>query len=182
MIWIGGNDVRDGLQAGLIDPTGTLTNQILTEAITAIYTHIYNLWALGAQNFLVLNVPDLSITPAISELPAPIPDTASFLSSTFNNNLAATLDGLEAAFGVQIKRMDVFSLLNSVVANPRAFGFKNVSEPCLTFFVADDFLCKKPKRYLFLDAVHPTTRGHRVLARAAEDLLEDDDDDDDDDD
>ena len=41
-------------------------------------------------------------------------------------------------------------------------------------------MCDKPKRYLFLDEIHPTTRGHRVLARAAEDLLDDDDDDDDD--
>jgi phospholipase/lecithinase/hemolysin len=73
VIWIGGNDVRDGLEAGLVDPTGALTNQILSEALTAIYTHIYHLWAVGAQDFLVLNVPDLSITPAISGFPAPIP-------------------------------------------------------------------------------------------------------------
>lgn len=80
---------------------------------------------------------------------------------------------------MQIKRLDVFTLLNSVVAAPRAFGFRNVTEPCLTFLVVEDYLCDKPKRYLFLDAVHPTSRGHKVLARAAEDLLDDDDDDDD---
>ena len=183
VIWIGGNDVRDGLQAGLIDPTGALTNQILTDALTAIYTHISHLWALGARDFLVLNVPDLSITPAISGLPAPIPGTASFLSSTFNSNLATTLDGLEATLGVQIARLDVFTLLNTVVVTPRAFGFKNVTDSCLTIDSTTvgvsfkDSLCDKQKHYLFVDAVHPTTRGHRVLARAAEDLLDDDDDD-----
>jgi phospholipase/lecithinase/hemolysin len=187
VIWIGGNDVRDGLEALA---TGE-TEQIFAEALTAIYTHIYQLWALGARNFLVLNVPDLSITPAIGGLPPmppglPLPpgltiqQIAQGLSVQFNSNLAATLDGLEGALpGVKITRLDVFTLLNSVVAAPRDFGFKNVTEPCLTFLVVEDYLCKKQKHYLFLDAVHPTTRGHRVLARAAEDLLEDDTDDDD---
>ena len=46
----------------------------------------------------------------------------------------------------------------------------------------EDLLCDKPKRYLFVDGIHPTARGHRVLARVAEDLLDDDDDDDEDDD
>ena len=74
---------------------------------------------------------------------------------------------------------DVFTLLNTVVAAPRAFGFSNVTEPCLTIdddttigMSFEDLLCDKPKRYLFLDEIHPTTRGHRVLARAAEDLLD----------
>jgi phospholipase/lecithinase/hemolysin len=85
------------------------------------------------------------------------------------------LDDLEDTLEVQIKRLDVFTLLNSVVVAPGAFGFRNATEPCLTFLVVEGYLCDKPKRYLFLDAVHPTTRGHRVLARAAEDLLDDDD-------
>ena len=86
------------------------------------------------------------------------------------------MDGLEATLGVQIARLDTFTLLNTVVAAPQAFGFTNVRDPCLTFFVVEDFLCDKPKRHLFLDAVHPTIKGHKVLARAAEDLLDVDDD------
>ena len=185
VVWIGTNDVRDGLGALLqFDPTGALTEQIFTEALTAIGEHIFVLWQHGARNFLVLNVPDLSITPGVSGLPTEpvnIPAIAQALTFSFNSNLADTLDGLETMLGVQIARLDTFTLLNTVVAAPQVFGFTNVAEPCLTFFVAEDFLCDKPRRYLFLDAAHPTARGHRVVAGAAEILLEDEDLDDDDD-
>jgi phospholipase/lecithinase/hemolysin len=62
------------------DPSGALTHQIVTEALIAISTHIFELWQQGARKFVVLNVPDISITPAVAGLPAPIPAIAQGLS------------------------------------------------------------------------------------------------------
>jgi len=65
VIWIGANDVRDGLEAaGDLNRLFT-TDEIFEAALFAIASHISKLWMAGARNFLVLNVLDLSITPAI---------------------------------------------------------------------------------------------------------------------
>lgn len=173
VIWIGTNDVRDAVGALQLDPSGALTQQILTAALGAIQTHIMELAGMGAQRFLVLNVPDLSITPAVSGLPAPIPAVAQGISLQFNGNLASMMAGLSGFLGVEILELDTFTLLNTVVAAPQAFGLENVTAPCLTFFAAEDYLCDRPNDYLFLDAAHPTIRGHRIVARAVQDLLED---------
>jgi hypothetical protein len=56
--------------------------------------------------------------------------------------------------------IDIFSAFHDVVADPGAFGFSNVTDPCFDgTTVSGD-----PDEYLFWDGVHPTTKGHRVLA------------------
>jgi phospholipase/lecithinase/hemolysin len=80
--------------------------------------------------------------------------------------------------------MDVFSLFESVIADPSQYGFTNATEISPNYSVPDNF--DNTEGYVFWDDIHPTTETHKVVANQVYQLLvpdeADDDDDDDDDD
>jgi hypothetical protein len=79
---------------------------------------IGGLAAHGAQNLLVLNVPDIGKTPEeIAHGPA-VAQSASALSSLYDSELAAALQPLEASGALKIDLVDTFSVVNRVNANP----------------------------------------------------------------
>jgi phospholipase/lecithinase/hemolysin len=78
---------------------------------------------------------------------------ASFATNIFNAQLFA---GLPA--GVQF--FDTATLIRSMVANPVAYGFTNVTDPCLIGMT----VCANPSQYLFFDDAHPTTAAYAFAA------------------
>ncbi len=174
-IWFGSNDVRDALFALQVDPSGATSIGIIQDALMSIGNNIIALHGAGSRKFLVLNVPNLAITPAVIALGAQnplIPVFAEQFSIAFNGGLSDTLDFLETLLpGIEFRRLDTFALLNDIVANPEAWDFEQVTTPCLTFGVVPGAICNRPNRRLFWDAVHPTTAGHTAVADAAEELL-----------
>lgn len=50
--------------------------------------------------------------------------------------------------------------MHKVVANPGAYGFTDVTDPCLVGLTP----CSHPNQYLFWDALHPTTAANAILA------------------
>ena len=119
---------------------------------------------------------NLAITPAINDLPAPLVQLATGFSISFNfGALSAALDSVEPlvqALGGQLIRVDVFSLLNNVVADGgAAAGLSNVTDPCLTYGVKGNFMCNNPNEYLFWDDAHPTRAGHGVLVEEIANIL-----------
>ena len=175
VVWSGTNDVRDALGALAVDPSGATSVAIVGAAVTSIANNIIALNGAGAEKFLVLNVPNLAITPGVRALGAQnpqIPIVAEQLSIAFNQGLSQALDGLEALLQIEILRLDTFTLLNEIVADPDSAGLSNVTEACLTFGTVIDAVCARPNQYLFWDAAHPTTAGHAVLAGAAGKVLE----------
>jgi phospholipase/lecithinase/hemolysin len=88
-------------------------------------------------------------------------------ASAATNKSEDLLLGLEEALeGVQIVRMDVFSLLNAVQTDPTHFGFTDITDPCLTTVV-----CSDPDHTLFWDTHHPTEFGHAFFAVTLENAL-----------
>jgi phospholipase/lecithinase/hemolysin len=170
-IWIGGNDVRNALEALAVDPTGAASGAIIESAVTAISQNAWNLWLSGARQFLVLNSADLSMLPAVRAQGPQVQAAARQLSMSFNAGLAIALEQLRALPEIEIHELDVFNLLHQVVETPADFGLVNVIEPCLTFGVITGAVCDEPWRYLFWDAIHPTTATHAILADAAVALL-----------
>ena len=164
----GGNDIRDALIAAALlgqDPAPYIGNALasLTDNITRLYLH-------GARTFLVLNVPDAGKTPAVRTLDQAYPGLAAFadtLSQTYNGGLALAVQGLTAAWpDIDVRVLDIYSTLNSVVAQPDTYGFVNVSDACITPNQAP-FKCATADTYAFWDGIHPTRALHAIVAEQA---------------
>ena len=182
-VFIGGNDVRDALIAFNIALQQTLiaggtlpealaagqaaAEVILTDAVTTIADNIIALTSQGARNFLVPNVPNIGLVPAITDLGGDAATLATQLSFSFNLALENALYSIELALPVNITRFDVFTLISSVAAAPDAFGLTNVTDACLIPEVIAHAVCKHPDDYLFWDGIHPTRVGHNLLAEHA---------------
>ena len=171
VVEIGANDLQDALFALASDPTGATSGAILEQALTAVATNVFTLWATGARSFLVVDAPDLSITPVIRSLGPEVQFAAGYLSAVYNAGLATVLAGVSGLPGIQVSRLDLNAVFAAIVASPEAFGVENVDAPCLTFGVVAHAVCAQPNRHLFWDGIHPTARGHEIIADAAEEAL-----------
>ncbi len=167
-----------GTVGGVADPNGLYTvwasaNDFLSApggeiaaigpAITNLLTAIGALVAAGAQHFVLPNLPDLGLTPR-SVLAGPAAMLAgTALSGAFNG---AYFNALDATFGANFgTRLDTFSVLQDVVANPGTYGLTNVTEMC--FDIDAPSLCLNPEDYAFWDSIHPTAALHDILANQA---------------
>lgn len=163
-VWIGANDIFVNLgeaAAGQITPAQVQANVATAAAQTL--QQIARLRDAGARTIMVFNLPDIGKTPAgLSEPTAPF----SSLTTLFNSTLEAGLSSLN----VNIIPVNVYGLLNEVIANPAAYGFINVTTPACT--TASSINCttatlvapNAAQNYLFADDVHPTPAGHQIIA------------------
>jgi phospholipase/lecithinase/hemolysin len=62
---------------------------------------------------------------------------------------------------VRMFQVDIFSLFNQIVASPASYSLANISTTSRGNAAVD------PDTYLFWDDIHPTTRGHNIVAEAA---------------
>lgn len=165
LIFIGGNNMRDAIGAAAANPSDALRigPAAVANAVGDIAEGIGSLIGAGARSFLVLNLPDLSLTPGVFEAGNPlISNFARATSSAFNSALDAAL----AVFGgVDITRFDTFALFESIRANPSAFGFANINNRCYTGSETrfDGTVCVDPDRFLWWDGLHPSARAHALL-------------------
>ena len=174
VIHIGGDDLRDALAALETDPTFATSAAIVADALAGIRAAIETLAASGARTFLVANSGDLALVPEVRVADLQHPGVAlagTTLASQFNAGLEAILSGLEATSPLTIFRLDLFSLLHEVVADPLAFGLTDAETPCITPFTRISPYCTRPDRFLFWDFVHPTRAGHAIIRDRALDVL-----------
>jgi phospholipase/lecithinase/hemolysin len=116
----------------------------------------------GARHFLIPNLFDVGLLPAA----AGNVSFATAASAATNQWVNTLLSFEEAIEGIQIMRIDVFSLLNAVETDPTHFGFTNMTDPCLTTVV-----CADPDHTFFWDVHHPTEFGHAFFAVTLENAL-----------
>lgn len=118
-----------------------------------------SVWALrkaGARHIIVPNLFDVGLLPAAAANRA----SASEASAAANRWLRLLLDD-------SATRLDIFSLINAVVADPTHFGFSNLTTPCL----AGVTVCADPDHTFFWDVEHPTEFGHSFFAVTLENAL-----------
>ena len=160
----GANDIND---AGK-NPATAGANIVM--AATAVDSMVEALYAAGARNILVGNLPNIGLTPqAVAGGPAVVAG-ATALSQLFNATLEGLLAGSEAKdTGLDLDLLDLYGLMNSAVANPSAYGFTNVTDPCYNGAVGagGGTVCASPDSYLFWDAFHPSTVAHSLIADTA---------------
>lgn len=168
VVWIGANDVRDALGVLAANPSDWATaGAILNAAVEATAANVALLHRAGARRFLIPNVPDLAITPAVRSLGEPAMTAATMLSAGYNAGLDQALGALAALPGISFTRLDVRTLLSGIAADPESAGFAEAAVPCLRFGVIENAVCDRPEAHLFWDATHPTRAAHAILAEAA---------------
>lgn len=153
-IWAGGNDFFTNPGPATVAPTiGNLANDV-----SALY-------AAGARNFFIPNLPDLSTTAVALQQDAAYQAGARQLTLAFNSNLAKTLTGLEGKLvGADILVYDAYSFLTTLRNGYAAQGF-NVTTPCLVTG-ASPSLCSNPSQHYLWDNVHPTAGVHEAIGTA----------------
>ncbi len=172
-MWIGANDIFQGLPAAAASPSTatTIMTGVSTTAAGNAGTQVGQLAAAGAKTILVMNLPDLGSTPQFSTDPT-TSAIATFSSSAFNTALDANLKAQAAAHtGSNIIEVDINSAFHVIMANPGAFGLGDVTQACVLVTACVTGSAATQNSYLFFDTVHPTSTGHRLIANLAAQYL-----------
>ena len=167
VIQFGGNDVRDALEVLATTFDFEAAGAIIEAAVVTEIGLIHQLYARGARHFLVVNVPNIGLTPAVKLAGAEAVFLSSVLSASFNEGIATGIEELSLLPGVEIDSFDLFLLLNSVAASPEDYGISNVESACLMFYVKSGAKCANPENNLFWDGIHPTAVIHNLVGESA---------------
>ena len=124
--------------------------------------------AKGAKYVVVVNLPDVSLTPSARATPANQPLVLA-MTMAFNNALQT---GLAGTAGVII--VDAFHNIQDEVNHPEQYSLSNVTGMACDlakvnntslFCSAATLMAGDTSHYLFADGVHPTPYGHKLLSQ-----------------
>ena len=138
-----------------------------TASAQAELSIINRLQAAGATRILVVNVPDLGLTPAANAAGAQVQALSAAVSAAYDAQINAGLAGRKGVVPV-----NTFLLLREVVADPARYGFVNATTPACTSdsaFTCTPSTLVEPgagSTYVFADDVHPTSATHLAFAQA----------------
>jgi phospholipase/lecithinase/hemolysin len=158
VVWGGPNDLFLSEGTGYdADPQDSVNNLV---------ARISTLIGLGAEAFLLPNLPPLGQTPKF--LGGSDETTADAFATGFDTAYRAEVATLAAANPDRdFYYFDVFSIIEDVLADPVAYGFANVTDPALVGLTP----VANPNEYLYWDDVHPTQSAHAQLGVMAAALV-----------
>jgi phospholipase/lecithinase/hemolysin len=152
VIWGGTNDLGPHSTA---DPAGAVAN---------LAAEITELARAGARQFLVPDLMPLGEVPSIRKLGSSAEARYDDLATQFNSALATAEVQLEAGLGIKIHSVDVYGLVEQVLADPGAFGITDVTDQAKSGDEGDHgTVVLNPDQYLFWDNIHPTETFQRLL-------------------
>ena len=165
-VWAGADDAL-ALLANVSTVTLASAAQTIDTSTTNVADAVDTLESHGARHILVLNMPNLGLTPRMLSADSTVPYAsyaATFYSQGFNLALGGKLDILQnsAGFDANIVQFNVFGAMTQVFNNAASYGFTNIMQPCLDTSTLS--VCSDPNSYAFWDDVHPTAHLHQVLA------------------
>ncbi|KTD78757.1 SGNH/GDSL hydrolase family protein [Legionella waltersii] len=166
--WSGAND--------LITVNSRPSREIADEAVKARIANIEAMIGKGYRNFVLMNLPDLGLTPRYVRKGGEEQENASDCSKYFNQQLAAEVKKLQDKYqDVFLDVFDVSSLLTEVYQDPEKYKFKK--ELLSTPYTESEAFKKNQENpqeklegmspsegYMFWDDVHPTADMHAWLA------------------
>ena len=152
VIWIGANDFAAGLAAGSINPRATVEN---------IRAGIAQLSSAGARTFIVINIPDIALTPQVKAVPTIVQAARQFVF-TVNALLEVELLPFAWLHRITVEIVDINRIFIPLVLNPGRFGFTNSSGFALDPSTGGGDT--NPDDYVFWDGFHPTTKAHHIAA------------------
>lgn len=179
IVWIGSNDY-------LFLSEEDNAEKIVGEVTDGIKNGLETLAKAGARNILVLNLPNLGITPLARALDNEA--KLNQISTTHNQQLENILINLQDSYPESKWLLfDVQNSLDHMIANMGQYGFYNVTDSCINLEVPSytekptlntttvekhfnkyDRLCKG---FLFFDDIHPTALAHTLMSAQALEFL-----------
>ena len=175
-LFIGGNDVTHASITG----TGAAA---ITAAVKFEIDAISQLKAAGANNFLVVNVPDVGGIPLFAQEHPDLSSQASALAGLYNSELAVGLSGLT---GINLVSFDLFTYEKAILANAAHFGITDTTDYCYVSTNKNPFLnapfaadttaacganAENIGKFAYWNDVHPTKQVHALIAKGIEQAL-----------
>jgi phospholipase/lecithinase/hemolysin len=155
VVWGGANDLLNA----------TSTDDIIDAGINQTL-NIQRLIDAGATQFIVPNLPPLGLVPRLNGSPTtsvPATEAAELYNEVLGGGIALLRD-FNWERRLELSQLDVFALFNKIVAAPSKYSLVNVT-------ASSQGVAVDPDTYLFWDDLHPTTRGHNILATTAGEVL-----------
>ena len=148
-LWIGGNDLFN-----IATPTDAPA--VIGNAVTHIASGINDLVNAGAQNILVMNMPNLGITPLMNGQKGGPDNSAAGtqLASSFNKALDAALNPYRST--INLFEVDVFTIMGELITDGYFDNYTNKLK----------YNLPTNAPYMFWDDIHPTTYTHGLIAEA----------------
>jgi phospholipase/lecithinase/hemolysin len=150
---------------GLALVSGTSPADLIANGVSNTIVAVQRLWNSGARIIMVMNIPDIGVTPVAHAFGPQGPAMLTQLSAAYNQVLELALQSLDQA-GIPTVRLDAFAVIDKMYYSPATYGFTNITTPWLS-----DPNPGNPDQYLFWVQWHPTTGAHKVLAEAAANQL-----------
>lgn len=146
-------------------------------------TQLENLYAGGARNFLIVNIPPVQRTPMwVTQSPSTVA-TVALAALDFNSQLAGIVKSFVATYNTtamisqngalgQVKIMDAYSLFNFLLDNAGLFGYYDITGYCPQYVYGTASRntqlpgCAPTSAYFWLNTLHPLWTVHEyVIAR-----------------
>lgn len=155
-LWAGPNDFYTGVNMTLPATSQTAASNMLG--------NVMELYYMGAQDFFIPLMPDLSQTPASLAESLQYQSDAAQRTQEYNSLLVNGLQHLAAsAPGLNVTVFDTVAFMTRRLHGMDAQGLNTV-DAC--YSIASGSVCSTPDSYLFWDGQHPTTAANAVLAQA----------------
>ena len=163
----GANNIFQELPAAAAttNPTGFMATA-MRSAATDVSGIVGTVAGMGAGTIAVISLPRLSTTPQFrGTAGAPLADYA---ATTYNTALLAGITPLAAANpNSNIIYVDLLTGGDAMALNPGAYGITNATERCFNGVT----VCSNPDSYFYFDGVHPTQKGHSLIAALVSDYI-----------
>lgn len=186
-IWSGANDILAVLESAPPLPTQLQLLTAVNIAANNIANEVALLSARGAKRIVVLSLPNIGFTPLIHQLSIAfnqptLPASMKTLTFTFNSMLNSQLGHVIAKYHTKVLYVDVYDLLDAVIAATNAGQPYVVGGQSFKFVNSTDAACSTvpsaiycpstaPNNYVFADSIHPSSMAHRVLSLEVEILM-----------
>jgi outer membrane lipase/esterase len=175
-VFYGANDMFDAVGAAAAAPSPQAAQAAIGARVAAtlgsISANVAALSALGIDEFVLWNLPDIGATPRLRDLGPLAQGTGSAVTQAYNSAFQGMVATLRGA-GLTIHTVDTFGVFTAATTNPAAFGLTNLTDSCLPVDPFSVFgqpsagtACADADARLYWDQLHPTRVGHDAFAAA----------------
>ncbi|WP_081067966.1 SGNH/GDSL hydrolase family protein [Burkholderia territorii] len=148
------------------------------QAASAVRDSLDLLVARGAKRILLVTLPDVSRAPVFAFRS----DAANVSAQVkdYNRRLVDVAARLRNRHGatLRLELFDAYALFNDLLERPAHYGFDDAARSCLTVGASSSLTyisaqmprddCQNPARFVFWDALHPSTHTHEWMAHFIE--------------